>query len=183
MPHPLELLTFCRNLINDGVLLSSEIQSLNAFLSLNKKYSTTFPGQQIATRLQRILADGRIDEDERTDLLYLLRRATKTEIPAEPEEAELTFDEPEGVRFRGKHFCFHGKFASGSARWLRRTTEDREAIFQEELDSFTAYVVIGSEGSLVKTFIRRILERRSILSVLSEKNWLELLAAQPGSIP
>jgi hypothetical protein len=183
MHHPLALLTFCQSLINDGVLLPWEVQSLNAFLGANKEYSTTFPGQHIAARLHRIYADGRITEDERADLLYLLRIVTKTEIPPDPEEADLTFDEPEVVRFGGKHFCFHGKFVCGSARWLRRATEDCGAVFQEELDSSTNCVVIGSEGSLIKSFVRRVLEQRASLRVLSEKKWLELLASQLPSIP
>ena len=170
-----------QRLDNDGVLQSSEVESLKTFLGSNS-YSTTFPGQQIATRLR-----------ESSPMAASLRTNAPTcftccaEPPRlkflRPGRGRLTFDEPEGVQFRGKHFCFHGKFVSGSARWLRRTTEDHEAIFQEELDSFTAYVVIGSEGPLVKDFIRRVLERRSNLSVLSEKTWLELLASQQGSIP
>ncbi|MBM3839823.1 MAG: hypothetical protein FJ398_18000 [Verrucomicrobia bacterium] len=178
-PKLTELLSVCRRLIEDGVLLDSEVQYLKRWLQENPRIASRFPGQQIAARLQRIFADGAITEDERIELLSLLRKAARDSTPRPASTAppvEWTFDAslPE-VEFMNRHFCLAGQFYCGSFRWCKHQVEKRGGDAQPELNPSTDYLVIGAVGGPDPADMRKAGQFRERLRIIPEAHWLRFL--------
>ena len=174
-----ELLSVCRGLIEDGILLENEVHYLNRWLQANARVTSRFPGQQVAARLKRIYADGIITEEEKTELLELLRKATRD--PAQPRASpatsvELPFDLPAPeVQFMNRNFCLAGRFFSGSARWCRNRIGQRGGEVHDQPNPSTDYLVIGAAGDIEPIVLTKATMLREKLKIISEEHWLKAL--------
>lgn len=68
-----ELLGLARGMIADGTVTESESRALRTWAGRNPDLCVTFPGQDLYQRLTAIYADGRVDDDEREELLWFLQ--------------------------------------------------------------------------------------------------------------
>ena len=94
-----------------------------------------WPGRQLINRIRGVLADGVIDDEERTDLLAFLEAAVGGSGPARfdaPTSLPLT-QPPPVVVYPGMCFCLTGTFVFGPRRLV-------EAKSQEEGGKCTPYV-------------------------------------------
>ncbi|MBM3838058.1 MAG: hypothetical protein FJ398_08845 [Verrucomicrobia bacterium] len=174
-----ELLLVCRRLIHDGVLLEDEVRYLNLWLQANPQVAFRFPGQQVAARLKRIYADGVVTEEERKDLLDLLRKATRDPGQTQARTAtsvNLPFDHPAPeVHFMNRHFCLAGRFFCGSPRWCRTRIEACGGEVDDQPKPSTDYVVIGAAGDSDPNLLEKVAGIREKLKVISEEHWLNAL--------
>jgi len=178
------LLILCRKLIEDGVVHEGEARELRQWLAVNKQAASRFPGAQIAARLDRIFADGVISNEEREDLLHLLRKATRepsttTSMPA-PSQLQtadistLPFSE-EKPEFLNKNFVLLGNFVTGSRGWCQHQIAKRGGEVQLKADSETNYIVIGA-GGISPAELESAKSNEITAVYLREETWVKALA-------
>lgn len=80
-----ELLGLARGLIADGVVSDAEANELRLWARQNPDLCISFPGNELYHRLDAIYQDGRIDGDERQELLWFLEQFAGD---GEPDESE-----------------------------------------------------------------------------------------------
>lgn len=138
----------------------------------------------LSERIERILADGRIDEEERADLTAVLHQVTGGQ-PDVGEAATLAtrlpVDDPEPeIVFSDRTFVFTGRFVYGTRGQCERCVIERGGVIATGITRKVNYVVIGIHGSrdwIHSTHGRKIeqaVEYRSMglpLSVISEEHW------------
>jgi hypothetical protein len=75
----LELIELCQTITEDGQVLDQELEALKAWLSENR--GSDFPAIQFLTKtVEQILADGKVTEEERTDLYQAIEVVLPTDI-------------------------------------------------------------------------------------------------------
>jgi NAD-dependent DNA ligase len=178
-PKLTELLSVCRRLIEDGVLLDSEVHYLNRWLQQHSRVASRFPGQQIGARLKRIFADGVISDEERSELLALLRKATREssepQTPSAPLVELALTNPPPPIEFLNRHFCLTGRFYGGSVKWCRHQIEKRGGDVQNQVDASTDYLLIGAAGDTDPGVVKAAPLFRETLKIISEAHWLRSL--------
>lgn len=112
------LLGFLQGIAADGVLNDREVQALNQFLRDNQSLLTSWPGNLLTQRLDDILADGVVTEDERADLSELVSQISGQRFIdsgiAGGLATEFCTDKELDGELHGLVVCFTGKFMSGS---------------------------------------------------------------------
>ncbi|MCA9232145.1 MAG: hypothetical protein KDA57_15965 [Planctomycetales bacterium] len=63
-----------QGIVADGKVTDSEVASISAWLGRHLEFSNRHPFNEVIPRVQAIVADGRIDEEERADLLWLCEK-------------------------------------------------------------------------------------------------------------
>src|SRR5688500_11562803 len=71
-----ELLGLCKGMVCDGVVTEGEAEGLRRWMRANPHAAGSYPANVLGRRLLQIFEDGRADEEERLDLLELLRSLT-----------------------------------------------------------------------------------------------------------
>lgn len=143
------LLGICTGLIADGALNDREIRFLALWIKDNEEAVQFWPGDIISQRINSILADGVITDDERKDLIEMLVAITGTDFietgsaaPTEP--TTLPIDDSETVIFVNKEFCFTGKFIYGTRQACQRSLVTLGGIAAEKVTARLDYLVVGS---------------------------------------
>ena len=111
-----ELIGLCRGLTIDGAISEEEVQCLRQWLETYRAAADAWPGNVIRARVDRILEDGLITQEERTDLFELLREVVgeKAEAPARDQSTALPLSKPAPpIIFSNNTFCLTGRFAWG----------------------------------------------------------------------
>jgi len=80
------VLDHAREIIEDGVVTEAEAAQFHEWLERHPELYAIAPANLIILQLRRIFADGRATEDERLDLLELLRTFTGEGSIVPPEE-------------------------------------------------------------------------------------------------
>ena len=80
------VLEHAREIIEDGVVSEAEARAFHEWLERHPELYAITPANLIVLQLRRIFADGRATEDERQDLLELLRTFTGEGSEVPPEE-------------------------------------------------------------------------------------------------
>ena len=146
-----ELLGLCKGMVCDGEITEGEAAGLTRWMQANPDAAGQFPGSVLADRLMRIFADGRVDSDERTELLELLREVTG-EPPTMDEPMNLStrlpLDTPPPlVVFAGQEYVFTGKMLYGTRRQCEQVVAERGGRAHNAVTKRTDYLVIGHMGS------------------------------------
>jgi hypothetical protein len=179
-----ELLGLVRGVTLDGVVSDPEILALDRWLAANAEAGHRWPLNVLSERIGRILADGRIDEEERADLTTILHQVAG----GQPEIGEagvlatrLPVDDPEPtIIFPDRTFVFTGRFVYGTRGQCERCVIERGGIIATGITRKVNYVVIGIHGSrdwIHSTHGRKIeqaVEYRDTglpLSIISEEHW------------
>jgi len=143
------LLGICTGLIADGSLNDREIRFLALWIKDNEEAAQFWPGDIISQRINSILADGVITDDERKDLVEMLVAITGTDFietgsaaPTSP--TTLPIDDSETVIFVNKEFCFTGKFIYGNRQACQRSVVTLGGIAAEKVTGRLDYLVVGS---------------------------------------
>ncbi|MBS1198134.1 MAG: hypothetical protein H6R18_1919 [Proteobacteria bacterium] len=182
------LLGICTGLVADGHINDKEIVFLRTWLAENHDTCTNWPGNMIAKRIDAILADGKVTDNERSELLICLENlcgnhfsetgAVTTEGPS------LPLDEDPTIFFRNMTFCFTGMFYFGTRAACERAVLKLEAMPVDRVTSKLDYLVIGSivnedwanmtYGRKIETAIERR-ERYGLPAIVSEQQWVKAL--------
>ncbi len=185
-----ELIGICRGVIADGVIDESEAIFLGQWIENHRELADKWPANVVYARVTEMLMDGVLTSDEQSDLLETLRDLTGEGSPLqEPNQATtLPLDKPEpDVEFSDREFCLTGKFVFGPTGDCEGTIMEIGGTVVSQPTKDTDYLVIGefcSPDWIHTTFgrsIERAIELReqgSNLKIISERCWVDALAAQ-----
>jgi NAD-dependent DNA ligase len=178
------LLRLCKGFMADDYLSEDEIRQLGTWLANHEEVLVEWPGNVIAKRVQEILADGIINEEERLDLQRILQKATGARPQfhlAMISATRLPIDEPPpDVAFQGRAFCFTGQFIFGSRGRCQQAVLDRGGCCQDHPNTTTDFLVIGTLASqrwAHETYGRKIEAAVSLrrsgrdLKIIAEEHW------------
>ena len=145
------LLGICAGMMADKMLSDKEIEFLDQWLRDNKEIAAAWPGDVVYARVQEVLADGVITEDERNHLketLTGLIDGTLRETPARPETpAAMPIEETASIEISGRSFCFTGMFLFGTQSACERAVSRRGGIPLSEVQPELDYLVVGAMAS------------------------------------
>lgn len=179
-----ELLGLCKGIISDGVVSPEEAAFLARWVDQQRVAIHLWPVNVMASRIDRMLDDGRIDDDERQELFDLLGQiaagGSSKEVASTLSTAlPLTTPAPL-IIFPDRAFCFTGKFFFGTRSACQRAIAERGGILHQNPIQQTHFLVIGTLGStdwLHSTHGRKIehavklSEAGSPISIVSEERW------------
>ena len=185
-----EMLGLCKGIIVDGVVSEAEAAALRAFLDRRPEIRSQWPANVIAVRLERVFADGFVDNDERAELTELLTDVTGARGPATEAlqcGATLPLDRPAPVlEFAGRTFLFTGRFAYGPRSICEEAIRERGGTCADSMTARIHYVVIGTLGSrdwAHSSFGRKIQKavdyrdrKRLPIAIVSEDHWADAIA-------
>lgn len=181
-----ELLGLAHGIIADGKVDQSEAEYLHKWLVANQDASQNPIISNLLTRVQDMLSDGTLDDDESKELLEVLRKFTGGDFELgellKSTTLPLTEPPPE-IQFNDRNFCFTGTFAFGTRK------ECEAAIIKKggragRLTTKTDYLVIGvyatdswahsSYGRKIEKAVQMREDGRRI-SIVGEAHWVEFL--------
>jgi len=184
------LLGICAGIAADGALSDGELRFLDAWLAQCPEVANEWPGKYVAQRIRSLLAMERIEEQQRQDMLEVLRgvggfrlsdgEGVATGLALVPADADVS------VQFQGRAFCFTGNFLFGSREDCIRETTARSADVNERVTGALDYLVVGTlvESSWAHSSYGRKLEKAlayrekgHAITILSERQWAQALEA------
>jgi len=137
-------------LLADGALNDKEIRFLEAWLREHDVVATAWPGDVLYSRVEDVLADGRITEEERAHLVETLQHILggSLEQPSEHEPVnQLAFDEDAKLNVDGKTFCLTGDFVFGPRPRCIEKIAERGGVVLKGVTQELNYLVVGARGS------------------------------------
>ena len=183
-----ELLGFLTGVASDGILNDQEVEALSVWLNRNETIRDKWPASVVVNRLNNVLEDGIITEEERHDLMATVQQITGTETTADDvtfeASTEVWEDAVDEVRIAGSEFCLSGEFVSGDRNSVDTNLRLRGAQTSPNVHKDVDYLVIGTLASkdwLYTSHGRKIekallLKRKgSPISVITERTLLKYL--------
>jgi NAD-dependent DNA ligase len=182
-----ELLGLCKGMIADGVVNEDEAIALKVWLRSHPDVAVAFPGKQLAERLDRIFADGVIQDDERAELETMV-----ADLVGEPEDrsgemnrsTRLPLTDPApAIFFEGKEFVFTGNFCMRRKECERLVTE-RAGRAWNDVTRRADYLVIGTVAAdawITAAWGNKILSAMQLrdeghhIAIVAESHWLEAI--------
>jgi len=189
-----EMLGLAKGILSDGRIADDEVNLIRSWIKSHPDARSTWPGNVLSKRLERIFDDGIVSEDERTDLSSLLTDLVGGKagiIGMENAATTLPLDKPAPkIIFSRRVFVLTGKFAFGPRASCQRLTRDAGGVSEDAVTKRTNYLVIGTFGSRdwVHTShgrkIEKVLEYRengSRIAIVGEDHWASSLPAADSS--
>lgn len=183
------LLGICTGIAADEHIHDKEILFLKTWLNENSNIAQYWPGNAIAKRVDDILVDGIITQEERKDLLSLLRDITGNNFSetgaAAPEGPALPIDDDPSIYFNNMLFCFTGRFFYGTRPACERVILSLGGMAVDNVSKKLDYLVIGAmiEPSWANTTYGRKIESAiklkeagSEITIVSEQQWTQAIA-------
>ncbi|WP_271273801.1 BRCT domain-containing protein [Aliamphritea hakodatensis] len=179
------ILGFIQGITADNILNDQEIYELQQQIKLSSL--DEWPVSILRTRLNSILKDQLITEEERTDLLELLSNFSTNFLQTGSTEATVTSISlhDDKVDFNGKSFCFTGTFASGSRKQCENATINQGATISKNVTKNLNYLVTGSiitkdwihssYGRKIEKAMEYQADPTCQLHIISEEDWLEAI--------
>jgi NAD-dependent DNA ligase len=187
-----QLSGICAGILADGEVSDAEARFFADWVRKYAPYEPVWPFTDILQRVERIFADGQIDDAERAELKSVMEALcgyTHATDPAETYSTALPLDtpQPSPIVFADHHFVITGRFAFGTRR---KVVEAISALGGIATDGFPTheshYLVIGTFASRdwyatnYGRKIERAVELRgssSRIAIISEEHWHKFLAA------
>ncbi|WP_306752426.1 BRCT domain-containing protein [Paracoccus actinidiae] len=181
-----ELIGIARGLLADGQLSDGEIEFLRRWLAANDGARANSLVAQLVSRLHIALADGVIDEDERTDLFWAMQDLTANdfELGETLKATTLPLCNPAAeLDFAGSRMCFTGTFTFGTRKECEAAASAMGAICGA-LTQKTRYLVIGeyaTDSWKHSSFGNKIVQAAEWragglpIRIVSEQHWRQFL--------
>lgn len=146
-----QLLGFLQGITADDQLKDAEIVKLTEILAENPEIASQWPGNSIIKRLDTILEDGVIDDEERSDLLVMLKGICGQQFTdtgcAECHATDFFAADVVIDSLENKNICFTGKFFAGSRKIMESLAKANGAIVKKDVTQDLDFLVIGSMAS------------------------------------
>ncbi len=184
------LVGLAAGLVADNVVTQDEAVFLKNWIESNLAHLDDPVINLLYRRLSGMLADGKLDAEESTDLLGMLRglggvsiTAASSAIPASviSRPTDLPFCAPApSLCFEGKSFVFTGIMAFGPRKDCQQLVTDRGGILGGAISKKVDYLVVGSIGNeqwrhaSYGTKILKAVELREAgapIAIVSEDHW------------
>jgi TM2 domain-containing membrane protein YozV len=130
-----ELLGILRGIAADRIISEAEVYGLNAWLVEHESLKENPTAVKIAQAVERILKDGRVDDDEEAELLTLFDKILN---PMENDGRLIC---------TGKKFCLSGDFAHGTKSEIESEIISRGGECLSGVTKKCDYVLVGELGS------------------------------------
>lgn len=179
-----QFLGILKGVTADNALNRPEIMTLKKVLDDNPELTTKWPGDLIHLRLNDILADDVITDEEAKDLFNTLSKIVAQTFRetglATGMATQYLCDDPEEVDLNGQLVCFTGDFPSGNRSMQESIAAELGATPQKTVTKKTGYLVLGTMASRDWKFssygrkIEKVLENRkkgASTLILSEYCW------------
>lgn len=140
-----ELIGLCKGVVADGRVNQKEVEFIQAWLVANQAASQNPVIGTLIERIDVVLKDGLLGDDEAEDLLDTLHAFTGGEhiLGEMTKGAKLPLnDPPPPIVWHDKHFCFTGTFAFGN-RDICEESVKRLGGHAGLLTRKTDYLVVG----------------------------------------
>ena len=183
-----DMLRLVKSVILDGKVTDEEAHYLARWIEANPAAVNSWPGSALARRLTQIFEDGRVDADERQDLLFFLQDLAGRHHRDEgmiAVEMKLPLDSPAPpLSFAGTEFVFLGHFVWGTRPACEEMVRARGGTCAHEITPATGIVVIGQLGcddwthSPWGTSIQQAIEQRArggAPAIVDEEHWTQSL--------
>jgi NAD-dependent DNA ligase len=187
------LLGICAGISADGHISDQEITFLRIWLAENADVAAFWPGNALVKRIDEILADGVVTQDERDSLLSSLQQLSGNHFTdtgsSLPDAPAVPVDDDPSIFFRNMTFCFTGNFHYGTRANCERAVLKLEAMPVDNVTGKLDYLVVGSiieESWANATYGRKIekaLERRQRYgqpAIVSESQWVKAMEDAVG---
>jgi NAD-dependent DNA ligase len=184
------LLGICTGIIADDTLNEREVKFLNLWLLDNQDISTVWPGEILAKRINEVLSDGIVTQDE---LVYLKQTIEELiggtlqqtgAISGLSTRMPLNDDLATPVIFNDNAFCFTGNFLYGTRAACERAIMQRGGTAFDGVRKNLEYLVIGtminedwantSYGRKIEKAVEYQNKGSSVL-IISEDHWVKHL--------
>lgn len=189
-----EFIGLAKGVLFDDILTDSEIKHIGAWLMQHQEFLDFYPFVQVAHRLHLAFADGRIDEEERQDLMNLLHEIAggiATDGSEEQPSGTAFFCTPmPDITFKQSRFVFTGKFACAKRSWCEAAVRRLGGVSTSDVTQDTDYLVVGVIGSTdwIHTPYGRKIERAILYRernrtprIISESHWMQQMEkVHPG---
>ena len=145
-----ELIGFLTGVAADGVLNDDEVSAMSFWLEENASIRATWPASVVVNRLELILEDGIITEEERSDLLNTVNQVTGTNAEDSKisfESTEVWEDKIDKLVVAGAMFCLTGDFVSGDRNSMDNFLRFRGANTSSNVNKDVDFLVIGTLAS------------------------------------
>jgi len=144
-----ELLGIARGLLADQDLSDDEIHFLREWLSQRYQMTSSFPGNVIRDRIEAVLEDGVVTEEERSHLVDTLNMLIEDRLEDLAEQVDLTelwFDEVGIINFDKARFCLTGNFVYGPIEVCKSAIEQRGGLVSHTVTAESEFLVVGGLG-------------------------------------
>ena len=142
----------------DGEISDSEIAALQSWIRTNDFLAGTYPFDEINSLLCSIMADKKVDEDERNELLAFFSNIIEFKNSfnlIERDYVDLREKYSVGgicavcpeVIIEGKNFCFTGESYRATRKELSDLIVQLGGVFKNSVSSKTDYLIVGNAGN------------------------------------
>lgn len=147
-----ELIGIIKGVLADGMVSQGEVEFLISWMETNRRAANLWPAKALYPRLLAVMADGRLDLEEESEILELLTKTvggnTAPQNGIASDSTRLPLTEPaRPIQFAGQVFCFTGAFNSGKRTWCEQQIMDRGRIASGTITKKLNYLVIGDIGN------------------------------------
>lgn len=181
----------CEGILSDGIVNQQEAEFFAAWVRENSVYEPVWPMTDILARVNRILADGVVDDEEREELRTIMVDICGQREQVDPRQVLSTrfpLDDPEPpLVFEGRNYHITGRFAFGTRMKVFERLVKLGATATDNPPCRSAhYLVIGTFASRdwIHTShgrkIERAVELRNAntgIAIVSEEHWRSCLPA------
>lgn len=184
------LLGFLQGISADNNIAEQEVIALSSLLLKHRDLLASWPGSLLFNRLNDILADGEITEDEREDLLELVKQISGqrfTESGLATGMATEFFADGELMSINGKTVCFTGKFLSDTRHNLELQAKILGASPVKGITTHLDVLIIGSlasrdwmftsHGRKIEAAIKAK-DKGQDIQIINEEDWVRI-ASEP----
>lgn len=152
-------------LLADGEVSDVEIEKLNQWVNDNNFLKGTFPYDNLESLLKSILADKKVTEDERNQLIAFIGEFVDFDHSEnlsyerwmelrKQYQVDGIIDIDPKIDFNGKVFCCTGESKQAKRSEIRDQIISHGGEFKNDVTNDTNYLVIGSKGSLCWAFLK-----------------------------
>lgn len=183
-----EFLGLAKGVLADGTVVEAEAHAVRDWILAHPDASDRWPLNALTGRLQRIFADGHVDDMEREDLASLLADVVggrATVVAGHDTTTNVPIDQPPpSLRWTGSVFVFTGKFVFAPRQECERQVIRLGGACESTTTKRTNYLVIGTFGSRDWAHtsygrkIEKAVEYRNAgqpLAIINEDHWAESL--------
>ncbi len=172
---PGDLLKLSEVFLADGIIDQKEAATLLSWLKKNAKGNDNLITRILLSRVNDMFFDGKFDDEERAELLFLLNNlhGETKESSLEWFSSNLPFcDPPPEVIFADKGFCLTGQFAYGPRSLCHEAIEERGGKIEKRINWRVDYLVMGTlcTGAWAHPTYGRKIEESLLLKSKKEKN-------------
>lgn len=148
-------------ILADGVLNDDEIFKLHDWLSENEHLNSYYPYDEVRSLVLSIVADKKIDEDERAILTAFIKQFVELKNNETSEKIDRdTIDinisgicaiDPD-IIFDNKTFCITGILSRGNRSQLQEAIQNKGGIPVNTISKKTDYLIIGDNNNSCWTY-------------------------------